>query len=329
MRASTSTRYDGFTLAEMLVSIAVLVLLVLLISQILNSATAAITRGRKGIDADTEARIVFDRMATDYSRMVRRNDIDFYGKDTSAGTNRPMNGNDQIAFYSDVRGYYTDSNPSPTATPTRNQRNPISLVGYSISNDLAGRPQLVRLAKGLIWESTGGWQGIAHLPIQIISRWPGIFQPSPTSSPTYNGMVDADFEVISDSVLRLEYCYLLRPAGTASAAPSTVPYNASVTGHFTGYFCTDVIAIVVTLAILDPSSRVIVSDYSQLTSQSLFPDAPASDATTPDPTATDIAKSWVTVISQSTFATTANIPKSAASSVRVYQRRFSFTGVND
>ena len=329
MNESVPIHHGGFTLTEMLVSMAVLASLVLLISQILNGATATITKGRKGIDADTEARIVFDRMAIDMSRIVRRNDTDFYGKDTSAGTNRPMTGNDQIAFYSDVRGYYTDSNPTPTATPTRNQRNPISLVGYAISNDPSGRPQLARLAKGLTWESTGGWQGIAHLPIQIISRWPNVFQASTPSSPTYNGMVDADFEVISDSVLRLEYCYLLPPTSATSAAPSTVPYNNSLTGRSTADFCTDVIAIVVAIAILDPSSRVIVNDYSQLTSAGLFPDVPGSDAITPNATATDIAKSWMTVINQPTFATNASIPMSAASSVRVYQRRFSFTGATD
>ncbi|MEN3371320.1 MAG: hypothetical protein V7609_3463 [Verrucomicrobiota bacterium] len=319
MRDPRLGRFRGFTLTEMLVSIAVLALLALLISQIMNSATAAMTRGRKGIDADAEARIIFDRMATDFTRMVRRNDIDFYGKDTTAGTNRPMNGNDQIAFYSDVRGYYTDSNPSPTATPTRNQRNPISLIGYTVSSDPSGRPQLVRLAKGLTWESNNGWQGISHLPIQIIFRWPNVFQFNTTSSATYNGMTDADFEVISDSVVRFEYCYLLQPTSTAAATVSFVPYSTAITGHSTADFCTDVAAIVVSLAILDPSSRVIVTDYSELISQTLFQDA----------TAMDTAAFWTTAINQPAFATTARIPKTAASAVRVYQRRFSLIGNTD
>lgn len=319
MQNPTPDRVRGFTLVEMLVSMAVLAVLVLLISQVLNSATAAITRGSKGIDADTEARIIFDRMATDFTRMVRRNDIDFYGKDSTAGTNRAMNGNDQIAFFSDVRGYYTDSSPSPTATPSRNQRNPISLVGYAVSNDPSGRPQLVRLAKGLTWESTAGWQGLSHLPIQIISRWPNLFQANSTSSPTYNGMVDADFEVISDSIVRFEYGYLLQPTTTSAATVSFVPYNTSIAGHSTADFCTDVTAIVVSIAILDPSSRIIVNDYSQLISQTLFQDA----------TAMDTAASWTGAINQPTFAATARIPKTAASTVRVYQRRFSFTGATD
>lgn len=312
-----SSDLAAFTLMEMLVSISVLALLVVLISQVFNSATVVITRGRKGMDADTEARTIFDRMATDFTRMVRRNDIDFYGKDTSSS--RPMDGNDQIAFYSDIRGYYTDSSPTPTATPTRNQRNPISLVAYTISNDPSGRPQLVRLAKGLTWESNDGWQGIAYLPLQIISRWSSLFQPTTTAPPSYNGMADADYEVISDLVVRFEYCYLLRPTTTTAPTVSFVPYNSALAGHSTSDFCTDVAAIIVAISVLDPASRTIVTDYSQLTSQNLFPDA----------TATDIKMSWMTVINQSTFAATARIPNVAASAVRVYQRRFSFTGGND
>ena len=312
----TSSDLNAFTLVEMLVSISVLALLVVLISQVFSNATAVITRGRKGIDADIEARIVFDRMATDFSRMVRRNDIDFYGKDTSAGVNRSMDGNDQIAFYGDVRGYFTDSSPSPTATPTRNQRNPISLVAYTISNDPAGRPQLVRLAKGLTWESNNGWQGLAHLPIQIASRWPNLFQVRTT---TYSGMADPDYEVISDSVARLEYCYLLEPTTTTAGAYSIVPYNSALAGHSTADFCTDVAAIVVAIAVIDPTSRTIVNDYSQLTSQNLFQDAAAIDIGTP----------WKTAINQPTFATTARIPKAASSAVRVYQRRFSLIPGSD
>src|SRR5437879_308350 len=69
---------------------------------------------------------------------------------------RTMAGNDQLAFYSVVTGYY--SSPSPTATPTLPQRNPISLVAYAVSNDPSGRPQLVRLSKGLVWQAANGFQ---------------------------------------------------------------------------------------------------------------------------------------------------------------------------
>lgn len=313
----------GFTLTEMLVSISILTLLVLLVTQLINSATAVMTRGHKGADADTEARLVFDRMAADFAKMIRRGDVDFFGKD-SAGA-RPMEGNDQLAFYSAVPGYYSMSPPTPT--PSRNARNAASVVAYSMSTTPDGRPQLVRLAKGLVWETDGGWQGMTYLPIQIVAaspngRWPNLFQPATSVPLPYNGMADADYEPVGDSVVRFEYCYLLQPTTSGPAAPSTVPYNTGLTGHTPRDFHRDVAAVNVAIAVLDPTSRAIVSDYSQLMSPSLFPDVPVSDATTPNETATGIAKSWTTVINQPTFAATARIPQIAASAVRVYQRRF-------
>src|SRR6476620_4686 len=53
----------AFTLAELLVSIGVLVLLVLLFAQLLNSAAAITTLGRKQMDADSQARELLDRMS--------------------------------------------------------------------------------------------------------------------------------------------------------------------------------------------------------------------------------------------------------------------------
>jgi hypothetical protein len=126
-------------------------------------------------------------------------------------------------------------------------------------------------------------------------------------------MSDADFETISEAVVRFEYSYLLGSTTSAPATPSMVPYNSAISGRTADDFYRDVVAIVVAIAVLDPTSRVIVSDYSQLTSQTLFADA----------VDTEIAKTWTATVTQPGFATNAKIPQIAASSVRVYQRRFS------
>ena len=70
----------GFTLAELLVSIGVLVLLVFLATQLINSATTVAILGNKRMDADSEARQVLDRMAIDFAQMVKRTDVDYYVK---------------------------------------------------------------------------------------------------------------------------------------------------------------------------------------------------------------------------------------------------------
>ena len=315
MRLASFTKRAGFTLAELLVSITVLALVILFVMQMMEGASRVATASRKHLDADAQARLIFDTLATDFSRMVRRGDVDFYGKDSSVG--RTMTGNDQIAFYSVVTGYY--SSPSPTATPTLNQRNPISLVAYTVSNDPSGRPQLVRLSKGLVWQAANGFQDLGYLPLQIVNRWPNLFSPSSGSPPPTSGMADTDFEPIADSVLRFEYHYLLRSVPTAAppraARISTAPFDDQITGHSSADFHTDVASIVVTVAILDPMGRAVVSDYSHVTSNQVFADSNGSD----------MAPIWMGQVNALNFASNANLPQTAASVVRVYEHEFPFT----
>lgn len=301
----------AFTLTELLISIAVLTLVVLLVARLFDSATSIITRGNKRFDADEEARLVLDRIGIDLGNMVRRPDLDFFGKDSSA--NQSMNGNDQLAFYSGVPGYY--STAIPNSTPSRNQRNPISVVAYAISDNASGHPHLVRLAKGLVWEADTNWQDVAYLPIKLTStggRWPNLFQSATATAQSPSGMADADFESLGDSVFRFEYCYVLQPTSSNPSTVATTPYNPALTGHDKKDFYRDVAAVIVSIGVLDPTSRAIVTDYSQIRSENLFPDA----------TSADIAQTWTAAINQSGFADTARIPKTAAAAIRIYQRRF-------
>src|SRR6476660_2771351 len=122
----------AFTLAELLVSIAVLVIIVLAGTQLMTSTTAVTRTNHKYIDTDTQARAVFDRMALDFAQMLKRTDIDYYvkqplnynGHGNGHGGGNGKNGDlgsDQIAFYSAVPGYYPGGS-------TVGQQSPISLV---------------------------------------------------------------------------------------------------------------------------------------------------------------------------------------------------------
>src|ERR1041385_8580119 len=73
-------RVSAFTLAELLVSVGVLVLLTLLATQLLNNAATIMTLGHRQMDADSQARELFDRMAIDFAQMIRRSDVDYYLK---------------------------------------------------------------------------------------------------------------------------------------------------------------------------------------------------------------------------------------------------------
>src|SRR5215468_11710000 len=94
-------RCNAFTLVELLISVSVLVLLVLLATQLLNSAATITTLGQKQMDANSQARQLLDRMGVDFAQMVRRTDLDYFAKNTTTPNSQggSMAGNDQIAFY--------------------------------------------------------------------------------------------------------------------------------------------------------------------------------------------------------------------------------------
>src|SRR5213080_4555194 len=149
----------GFTLAELLVSVFVLLIIILMVTQLMTSATAITRTGNKHVDTDTQARAVFDRMALDFAQMLKRTDIDYYVKQRSGynghgnghGWGQGKNGDkgsDQMAFFSAVPGYYP-SNPA-------GEHSPISLVAYRVTESTqswaaASYGRLERMAKGLHW----------------------------------------------------------------------------------------------------------------------------------------------------------------------------------
>ena len=132
---------EGFTLVELLVSMSVLAVLVLLVAQLTNSATSTVSTSGRHIDADTEARMVLNRVGDELSSMLKRTEIDFSGfKQPGAtfpaqygGTTQPSNlqaGNDQLVFYSQTSGSFIT-----TAPPSGSQKSPMSLIAYAVGND--------------------------------------------------------------------------------------------------------------------------------------------------------------------------------------------------
>jgi hypothetical protein len=232
----------GFTLAELLVSVGVLVLLVLLATQLLNSAATITTLGHKQMDADSQARELFERMAIDFAQMVKRSDVDYYLKAPATASDcadcSTQAGNDQIAFYSTVPGYY----PSGSG---RSQQSPVSIIGYRMNvSGTTLSNKMERLGVGLVWNGA-------------TSDTPVVFW-TPLNPWTYanNNTID----IVGPDVFRFEYYYLLKN-GTSSATPWYAA--SSVRGM------QDVAAIVVDIAAVDPKSRGLVSDMPAL-AQSLL-----------------------------------------------------------
>src|SRR5204862_4317474 len=153
-------RVAGFTLPELIVSVGVLVLLVLLFTLLLNSAASITTLGHKQMDADSQARQLLDRMAIDFAQLVNRSDVDFFGKGTTApnSVGGTMAGNDQIAFYSAVPGYY----------PTSSYQSPVSLIAYRVN----AQNKLERVGVGLVWNGVSySVSHVVFIPFTISSTW--------------------------------------------------------------------------------------------------------------------------------------------------------------
>jgi len=229
----------AFTLPEILVSLSILVLLVAMLSQIFRNAAQVTLRGNRHLDTDGEARQILDRMALDFSRIVKRADVDYYLKSPSLA----LPGNDRIAFYGEAAGYYTE-----TAF-----QSPLSLIAYRID----GHSRLQRMGKGLLWNGASSAEPpMVFLPLTLAKTWPAVAATDEI----------ADYETLGPDTFRLEYYYLLQ-----NGSLSLVPWDAAA-GHTAPGDLADLAAITVVLAVADPAGRALLSDGQAASLAAALPD---------------------------------------------------------
>jgi len=251
---------DAFTLIELLISITVVAVVILMVGQLMSNATAVTRTGNKHIDTDTQARTVLDRMALDFAKLLKRTDVDYYlkgiasykghgqGHGWGAGkVKKDQLGSDQIAFFTQVPGYSPGSQSS------------LSLVAYRVNNDSnsATYLQLERMAKGLLWNGVSNPTNpnipIVFLPLTIAATWPAATNDFAQGQGPPSASQDSAYETIGPQVFRFEYFYLLK-----NGRMSAVPWNTDA-GHTTINGLTDVQAIGVTIAVIDPAGRTIIN----------------------------------------------------------------------
>jgi prepilin-type N-terminal cleavage/methylation domain-containing protein len=279
----------AFTLTEMLLAISILALLVLLITQLLNNAAALTTAGNKRMDADSQARPLFERIALDFAHVIKRSDVSYYVK--TAAT--PMTGNDLVGFYSAVQGYY------PT-TPS-----PISVVAYRVNSDSSNSVAyhcLERMGKGLDWNgaSTTNTPAVFR-PLTLHGTWPSV-----SSSSAYDETDPAKrtYEVIGPQVFRFEYYYLEKTTGNLVAYPAAWTSLSAAA-------ITDAAAIIVAIAVIDPKSKVLLSNSQVATLIESLPDY--ASGLRPG----ELLAQW-----QSALDNITNMPRPAVSGIRLYERCF-------
>jgi hypothetical protein len=275
----------GFTLAELLVTVGVLVLLVLLFTQLLNSAATITTLGHKQMDADSQARQLLDRMSIDCAQMVKRSDVDFFAKGTTApkSVGGTMAGNDRIAFYSSVPGYY----------PPTGSQSPVSLVAYRVNSDSTSpsHNKMERMGKGLVWNGVSTTDiPVVFLPLTFSATWPAATSSSAPDTTAY--------ELIGPQVFRFEYCYVLRTNGSLVITPPS-----DVSG---------IAAIIANIAVIDSKSRVLLTN-AQITTPLASGLTDYAAGMFPG----QLRANWQTALDTNT-----TLPRQALSGIRLYERYF-------
>lgn len=273
----------------MLVAISVLALLVVLVTQLVNNAASVTTLGNQQMDADSQARPLFERIALDLAHLVRRSDVSYYVK--TAGT--PMTGNDLLGFYSAVQGYH------PT-TPS-----PISVVAYRVNSDPSSSVaynRLERMGKGLDWNGASpASTPVVFLPLTLHDTWPSVASSSAYDDPDSTRRT---YEIIGHQVFRFEYYYLEKATGNLVAYPAAWTSLSAVTTK-------DAAAIVVAIAVIDPRSKVLLSNSQIATLGDSLPDYASGWGPG------ELLARW-----QSALDSTRNLPRPAISGIRLYERSF-------
>jgi hypothetical protein len=273
-----------------MVSVVVLTILVIVLSRIVTSASTVTTLGHMRMDTDSQVRPVFDRMAADFGQMIKRPDVDYHVKSVTD----LESGNDHIAFFTQVPGYY----PSGS---TQTSQSPVSLISYRVYSPSATPSpcpncnKMERMGKGLLWN---GVSSPSPIPKPFLFGYPDVIKNN-WASATDNSTTDSDYETIGPQVFRFEYFYVLK-TGTLASNPGNPGMQ-------------DVSAIVATVAVVDPKSKVLLSDAQIATLIGRLVDFDPNTHTKIG----DLSNAW-----QSTLNGTTDMVRSAIAGIRIYQRTF-------
>jgi hypothetical protein len=298
----------GFTLAEMLVATVVLIVIVLFVTQLVNHAAIIVGQATKHMDTEANVRPFFDRLAVDIDQMVKRTDVSYYLRNLSSSS---TDINDRMAFFSSAPGYYNDNSLSYNSK--------YSLVAYRVNADptSASFNKAERMAKGL--QLNGGYNtdqnSAPGLPLLFLdstfattidNQWPAATKASPDPN-YYSSDPYQKYELIGPQVFRFEYYYL------TSTSPATLVASPAGWTSANTIKITDIAAIVVAVAAIDPQSRKLLSETNVGGIARALP-----KFTSGSPGA--LLAQWQNVLN--TDPTINALPRPALQGIRLYERYF-------
>jgi len=311
LSTSRANARRAFTLVEMLVSIGLLAFLVLFVSRLVDNAATITTVGNKRMDADSQARQLLDRMALDFSQMLKRNDVSYYIKagDSIVSMSGGVDVNDRMAFFCANPGYTNqagfNSNTSLVAYRINNNNAPASSAFYN---------RVERMGKGLTLNGASATRvpllflnSVSPPTTTIAAIW-----PAAANSTT----IDSDYNVIGPSVFRLEYYFLTSASPPALVAYPTSSFKVPALDWSTvdKINIKDVSAIVVAIAAIDSKSRVLLSTAQFATLKGKLVDF------TPGWVQGQLLSTWQNALN--TDAQIAAMPRPAIQNIRLYERYF-------
>jgi hypothetical protein len=306
-----------------------------MVTQLMTSATAVTRTGHKHISTDTQARVALDRMALDFTQMINRTDINYYvkgwnyqghGNGHGYGHHSGDLGSDQIAFFTQVPGYY------PTGA-----QSPISIVAYRVNQSNSNNPaylKLERLGKGLLWNgASNSIPAMVFLPVTIGSLWPAAVNNNNNCGGSSNSSCDPAYETIGPGIFRFEYYYILK-----NGRATDVPWNTDA-GHtsLAGIGLGDIEAIGVTIAVIDSTARALIDAANAGSLLDLandmadFRTSPGRGVGQATKYIGELEASWETTVetvSQTGQTSTGlPVPPEAAKAIRIYGRSFDLKSV--
>lgn len=324
----------GFTLIEMLVSMAVLTLMIVLVSQLTSQANITINTSSRQMDAASDAGAALDRLGANLAGIVSAQGIaPVVYKNTPSAPSGENSGtlNDGIAFICNAR----PRNRSSVQTSPNNFIR-MAMMGYRVRafpDDLLGGTKVPKLSWGdgtvSFSTATGSVQNAQYAKSGLQNA---IITVAGDLTDGTDNMIKP--EVLGQGIFRFELCFLLDDGTVASAPPRDNNFSAT---PFTGDCYAVALsrdtsadpnkryvkAIIAGIAVLDAKTRQLVgangADLYKLAD--LLPD-PAANNQTP-------LQAWEFLGTSGNATNLRNklaaYPKPVLQNLRLYQRYYYLT----
>ncbi len=187
---------NAFTLIEMLVSITILTILWVMISEITGLAFRTTQVSLRSVGEVQQARFVLDRIGYDLSLMPHRRDMDYHFTNAAPGE-------DSLRFISRIKGWNGDRE--------------LSLIAYQMRGGEDSHPMLYRGVKGYRWSDRGFMGMNAGGRPQSLKELPGELD-----------LKASEYDLISEAVFKMETGFLRKSDGRLVGAMPEMTNIASM-----------------------------------------------------------------------------------------------------